>query len=82
MLHPSIDYLDCNDWASARLNRHRSCAEAGGRILGLGVFADDAGCPSLPGCVSQGRTIEKALENIKDAMQGCLDVLESTGEWF
>jgi len=32
-------------------------------------------CPSLPGCVSQGRTIEEALENIKDAMQGCLDVL-------
>jgi predicted RNase H-like HicB family nuclease len=32
-------------------------------------------CPSLPGCFSQGRTIEEALENIKDAMQGCLDVL-------
>jgi len=32
-------------------------------------------CPSLPGCVSQGRTIEEALENIKDAMQGCLDEL-------
>ena len=32
-------------------------------------------CPSLPGCVSQGRTIEEALQNIKDAMQGCLDVL-------
>ena len=32
-------------------------------------------CPSLPGCVSQGRTVEQALENIKDAIQGCLDVL-------
>ena len=34
-----------------------------------------AECPSLPGCVSQGRTVEEALENIKDAIQGCLDVL-------
>jgi predicted RNase H-like HicB family nuclease len=32
-------------------------------------------CPSLSGCVSQGRTVEEALENIKDAIQGCLDVL-------
>ena len=32
-------------------------------------------CPSLPGCVSQGRTMDEALENIKDAIQGFLDVL-------
>ena len=32
-------------------------------------------CPSLPGCVSQGRNMNEALENIKDAIQGCLDVL-------
>ncbi len=36
-------------------------------------------CPSVPGCVSQGRTIEEALENIKDAIKGCLEVL---GERF
>jgi predicted RNase H-like HicB family nuclease len=32
-------------------------------------------CPSIPGCVSQGKTVEEALENIKDAIQGCLEVL-------
>lgn len=31
-------------------------------------------CPSIPGCVSQGQTKEQALENIKDAIAGCLQV--------
>ena len=25
-------------------------------------------CPAIPGCVSQGRTEEKALDNIRDAI--------------
>lgn len=32
-------------------------------------------CPSLPGCFSQGDTIEDALENIKEAIQACLESL-------
>ncbi len=32
-------------------------------------------CPSLPGCYSQGDTIEEALENIKEAIQACLESL-------
>ena len=28
-----------------------------------------ASCPSLPGCHSQGETLEEALENIKDAIE-------------
>ncbi len=33
-------------------------------------------CPSLPGCASQGDTIEEALEMIKDAIQGHLEIAE------
>jgi predicted RNase H-like HicB family nuclease len=32
-------------------------------------------CPSLPGCFSQGDTIDEALENIKEAIQACLESL-------
>ncbi|MCU0632051.1 MAG: type II toxin-antitoxin system HicB family antitoxin [Methanolinea sp.] len=32
-------------------------------------------CPALPGCHSEGETIEEALENIRDAISGCVAVL-------
>ena len=32
-----------------------------------------ATCPVIPGCVSQGRTREEALENIREAMELCLE---------
>ena len=41
-------------------------AEEGGYIVS---------CPALPGCHSQGETIEEALENIKEAIIGCLESL-------
>ena len=31
-------------------------------------------CPSIPGCVSQGKTKEEAVANIKDAIALCLEV--------
>jgi antitoxin HicB len=37
-------------------------------------------CPSLPGCYSQGETLEQALENIKEAIALCLEDMESQGE--
>jgi predicted RNase H-like HicB family nuclease len=36
-------------------------------------------CPSIPGCVSQGNTKEEALENIKEAIQLCLEVRAEKG---
>ena len=43
-----------------------------------GVFV--ATCPSLPGCISQGKTRKQALSNIKDAMNGYLKSLEKHNE--
>ena len=36
-------------------------------------------CPSIPGCVSQGKTKEEALDNITDAIKLCLDVRSEKG---
>jgi predicted RNase H-like HicB family nuclease len=41
-------------------------AEEGGYIVS---------CPALPGCHSQGDTAEEALENIREAIEGCLESL-------
>jgi len=32
-------------------------------------------CPALPGCHSQGDTVEEAISNIQDAIGLCLEVL-------
>ncbi|PIX17525.1 type II toxin-antitoxin system HicB family antitoxin [Candidatus Desantisbacteria bacterium CG_4_9_14_3_um_filter_40_11] len=34
-----------------------------------------ASCPAIKGCHSQGKTVEEALINIKEAVIGCLEVL-------
>jgi len=37
-------------------------------------------CPSLPGCYSQGDTVEESLSNIKEAIQLCLEDMREAGE--
>jgi predicted RNase H-like HicB family nuclease len=40
-----------------------------------------AECPDLPGCLSEGETLEDAIENINEAIIGCLKSrLKSAGE--
>ena len=34
-----------------------------------------AECPAIPGCISEGDTVEEALANIKEAIEGCLESL-------
>lgn len=35
----------------------------------------NASCLALPGCHSQGDTIEEATANIQEAIEGCLEIL-------
>lgn len=46
-------------------------AEEGGYI---------ASCPALPGCVTQGETVDEALDMIRDAIQGYIESLKKHGE--
>lgn len=38
-----------------------------------------AECPSLPGCISQGKTREEAIANIREAIQGYITALQEDG---
>jgi predicted RNase H-like HicB family nuclease len=45
-----------------------------------GMFIID--CPSLPGCISQGKTPEEALINIQEAIKGYLKSLKNHDEFI
>ncbi len=36
-------------------------------------------CHAIPGCVSQGKTLQQALDNIKEAITLCLEVRAEKG---
>lgn len=46
------------------------------------VEEDDAGyfvaeVPALPGCLSQGKTHDEAIANVKEAVEGWFEVMEA-----
>jgi predicted RNase H-like HicB family nuclease len=50
--------------------------------LHVKIEQDEAGyfvaeVPTLPGCLSQGKTYEEAIANIKEAVEGWLEVVEA-----
>ncbi len=40
-----------------------------------GYFAAEV--PALPGCLSQGKTREEAIANVKEAVEGWLEVMDA-----
>jgi len=66
-----------------RDREHRFKHEQGDFVkLRVIVEQDEAGyyvaeVPALPGCLSQGKTQEEAIANIKEAIEGWLEVMES-----
>jgi antitoxin HicB len=50
----------------------------------LSPDAEDGGyvaeCPAIPGCVSEGESVEDALANIREAIEGCLESLAARNE--
>jgi predicted RNase H-like HicB family nuclease len=50
--------------------------------LNVIIEKDEAGyfvaeVPALPGCFSQGKTYDEAIANVKEAIEGWLEVMES-----
>ncbi|GBD92184.1 hypothetical protein BMS3Abin04_02919 [bacterium BMS3Abin04] len=45
-----------------------------------GIFV--AECPTLPGCVSQGKTRQEAVNNIRDAIHGYLVSLKKHNDYI
>ena len=43
-----------------------------------GVYVAEV--PTLPGCISQGKTRSEAIDNIKEAIAGYLESLQTHGE--
>ena len=38
-----------------------------------------AECPSIPGCISEGKTCDEAIDHIKEAIVACLQVRAEQG---
>jgi predicted RNase H-like HicB family nuclease len=63
--HPIVSYTFCMK-LSVTIDRDED-----------GVWV--AECPSIPGCVSQGKTKAEAVKNIKEAIELCLEVRAERG---
>jgi predicted RNase H-like HicB family nuclease len=49
-------------------------------IIEQGTHNCSAYVPDLPGCVSTGKTIEETLKNMREAIEGHLEVMREYGD--
>jgi predicted RNase H-like HicB family nuclease len=67
-----------------RNNRYWNPSEVNAVKLIVTLQQDETGmivaeCPAIPGCISQGKTEEETLANIREAVQRCLEVRAAKG---
>jgi predicted RNase H-like HicB family nuclease len=68
----------------AKLSLGSTCAIFADMKFLITMFQDEDGvyvaeCPSIPGCISQGRTEAEAEQNIQQAIRECLEVRAEKG---
>jgi len=73
------------DGVSGRIARHFANCYTYGVKFRVTIESDEDGifvaeCPALPGCISEGKTRDEAMSNIRDAIQGYLESLKKHGE--
>jgi predicted RNase H-like HicB family nuclease len=61
----------------------RACYVVGMKFI-VAIDRDEDGawvveCPSIPGCVSQGKTKAEAIKNVREAIGLCLEVRAEQG---
>ena len=64
---------------TAHVGREYPASRRGAVKLNVVVHQADEGgywaeVPSIPGCATQGDTMEKLLKNVREAVEGCLSV--------
>jgi predicted RNase H-like HicB family nuclease len=70
--------------AAPSASRSVRCCTGGAMKLPVTLEHDESGwivaeCPSIPGCVSQGKTEEEALAKVREAAIACLEVRAEQG---
>lgn len=64
------DWIECDEIQKLSRQVIIEPDETGGYVVS---------CPSLPGCHSQGETIDEVLANIREAIELYIEVLEEDG---